>query len=73
MTNYLGWADWGSWNSCSVTCGTGTQSRTRSCAAGSGTCSGSTSESRSCSDQSECNFYLPRFKYLFRIQVIEYF
>jgi len=52
-----GWSSYGSWGSCSVSCGGGTQSRTRSCnnpsrAYGGVDCSGSTSESQSCNTQS---------------------
>ncbi|XP_061171858.1 uncharacterized protein LOC133181356 [Saccostrea echinata] len=51
------WALWGSWASCSVTCGTGTQSRTRTCtdpaAANGGTpCSGDGTKSQSCNTHS---------------------
>ena len=64
VNTYLGWADWGSWNSCSVTCETGTQTRTRSCVGGSEDCPGSASESQSCS-QPQCKFHLSRFQVYF--------
>jgi len=51
-----GWGDWSNWSACSVTaCGSsGTQTRTRTCtnpapANGGANCSGSSSESRTCS------------------------
>lgn len=50
------WALWGSWTSCSVTCGSGTQSRTRTCtdpapANGGSTCSGNSTASQACNTQ----------------------
>ena len=56
------WADWGSWGSCSQTCGGGTQSRTRTCTnpapVGSGSsCSGDSTSSQSCNTQNcPCKF-----------------
>jgi hypothetical protein len=52
-----GWSAWGAYGNCSVSCGGGTQSHTRSCnnpsrAYGGVNCSGSTSESQSCNTQS---------------------
>jgi len=54
-----GFTGYSSWGSCSVSCGGGTQSRTRSCTSPSPTyggagCSGSTSESQSCNTHSCC-------------------
>lgn len=47
------WATWGSWGACSVSCGSGQQSRTRGCsnpapAYGGTTCSGTGTETMSC-------------------------
>uniref|UniRef100_A0A8W8ILJ9 IgGFc-binding protein N-terminal domain-containing protein n=1 Tax=Magallana gigas TaxID=29159 RepID=A0A8W8ILJ9_MAGGI len=47
------WASWGSYSACTVTCGKGTQGRTRTCSNpapkyGGSTCSGSSSSSQSC-------------------------
>ncbi|KAK3083453.1 hypothetical protein FSP39_022988 [Pinctada imbricata] len=47
------WSSWGSWNSCSKTCGSGSQSRTRACnnpapRHGGASCSGSTSSIQNC-------------------------
>ena len=49
------WGEWGSYGSCSVSCGDGTKSRTRSCSnptpfGGGSDCSGSSSESVSCNN-----------------------
>lgn len=48
-----GWSNWGSWGSCSVTCGAGSISRTRSCthpapSHGGKPCSGSVRDTQSC-------------------------
>ena len=41
------WAAWGSWNTCSTSCGTGTQSRTRSYSGGV-PCTGSSADTQNC-------------------------
>ena len=46
-----GWGSWTVWSSCSVTCGTGTQTRTRVCvrlAGGGAACVGGTSQRKIC-------------------------
>ncbi|VDI50479.1 Hypothetical predicted protein [Mytilus galloprovincialis] len=48
-----GWSSWGSWSSCTKSCGSGTRYHTRSCSNpspknGGNSCSGSTSASASC-------------------------
>ncbi|XP_019643716.1 PREDICTED: coadhesin-like [Branchiostoma belcheri] len=48
-----GWSSWGGWSSCSVTCGSGSQSRHRTCtnpapAYGGANCAGSAQETRQC-------------------------
>ncbi len=48
-----GWGAWGPYGACSATCGTGSQSRSRSCSTGSpgsAHCSGSATSSRSCTN-----------------------
>ncbi len=52
-----GWTGYGSWGSCSVSCGGGTQTRSRSCTSpapvyGGANCSGSVTDSQSCNSQS---------------------
>ena len=46
-----GWGAWPEWSPCSVTCGTGTQKRTRVCvrsAGGGAACVGATSQRKIC-------------------------
>ncbi len=48
-----GWTEWTEWDACSLTCGTGTQSRTRACTNpapqnGGDNCVGDASESQDC-------------------------
>lgn len=51
-----GWGAWTSWNSCSLTCGGGTQTRSRSCSNpapqyGGLSCTGSTTSTQNCNTQ----------------------
>ena len=54
------WSDWDSWSTCSVTCGSGSQTRTRtefqSAANGGQVCQGSNQESQSCDPGAICQF-----------------
>lgn len=55
-----GWSGYGAYGSCSVSCGGGTQTRTRSCSSptssyGGASCSGSTTDSQSCNTHSCCS------------------
>ncbi|XP_019850969.1 PREDICTED: zinc metalloproteinase nas-14-like [Amphimedon queenslandica] len=45
------WGPWGSWSTCTRTCNTGTQTRTRTCNGGDD-CEGDSTETRNCSTQS---------------------
>ncbi|XP_058945107.2 coadhesin isoform X1 [Pocillopora verrucosa] len=54
-----GWTSWGYWNKCSVTCGGGTQKRSRSCtnppaAHGGKTCAGLKDMTQNCNDDILC-------------------
>ncbi|MEQ2210017.1 Adhesion G protein-coupled receptor B3, partial [Xenoophorus captivus] len=47
--------EWSQWSSCSVTCGQGSQVRTRTCVSPYGThCSGPLRESRVCNNTAPC-------------------
>lgn len=54
-----GWSDWGNWTRCSVTCGNGTQTRTRTCTNpppqfNGKDCQGKLEDGRSCMDREKC-------------------
>ncbi|KAI8508970.1 hypothetical protein Bbelb_128180 [Branchiostoma belcheri] len=54
-----GWSEWDDWSPCSVTCGNGTRTRTRTCdnpspAYGGRDCEGAASETQTCPDQPQC-------------------
>lgn len=54
-----GWSPWGNWTSCSVTCGNGTQTRTRNCnnpepQFGGKDCQGKIEDSQPCRDREHC-------------------
>ena len=57
------WGSWGSYGSCSKTCGSGTKTRSRSCQ-GIGSCSGSSSESASC-NHGTCRKLINNDQYIF--------
>ncbi len=51
-----GWSGWSAWSACSVSCGGGTQTQTRTCtnpspSCGGANCSGSATQSQSCNTQ----------------------
>ncbi|XP_051936518.1 adhesion G protein-coupled receptor B3 isoform X2 [Hippocampus zosterae] len=55
QTGESGAEEWSQWNSCSVTCGQGSQVRTRTCVSPYGThCSGPLRESRVCNNTAPC-------------------
>ncbi|XP_061083689.1 thrombospondin-2 isoform X1 [Conger conger] len=49
MDSEDGWSPWSEWTECTVTCGTGTQQRGRSCDATSNPCGGPSIQTRKCS------------------------
>ncbi|KAJ8359776.1 hypothetical protein SKAU_G00163010 [Synaphobranchus kaupii] len=49
MDSEDGWSPWSEWTECTVTCGTGTQQRGRSCDATSNPCAGPSIQTRKCS------------------------
>ena len=54
-----GWSAWSAWSACSVSCGGGTQTRTRTCtnpvpSCGGASCVGSSVDTRNCNTQSCC-------------------
>ncbi|KAJ8315426.1 hypothetical protein KUTeg_007576 [Tegillarca granosa] len=57
------WTSWGSWGSCTVTCGGGTQERSRSCTNpspqyGGADCPGNTTDRTDCNTQICINYHL---------------
>ena len=72
-----GWSGWSAWGACSVTCGSGSETRSRSCTNPSPTnggklCVGNTTESRACS-LSACagNNYYTFFVYM-KLPILSY-
>ena len=54
------WSNWGAYGACSVTCGDGTKTRTRTCSDPSNTrdvCPGSSSDTTNCNDAT-CGMYI---------------
>ena len=62
FTAEASWSTWGSWSSCTKTCGRGRSDRYRSCSGGS-TCPGDGSEARWCNNNS-CPGHLTKQSYL---------
>ena len=48
------WNKWRSWSRCSVTCGAGTRTRTRTCATKSAKCEGNSTETEKCEALNPC-------------------
>ncbi|WAR08196.1 TSP1-like protein [Mya arenaria] len=61
VNNSVGWTSWSGWTSCSVTCGTGLQKRSRSCqnpmtSLINDSCSGDPTQFQTCTDKA-CEYY----------------
>ena len=72
------WNEWGQWSTCSVTCGTGSQGRTRTKAQqatnGGNQCRGSSRDTRNCKTQNcpgKILFPKPNTKYISQVMIIE--
>ena len=71
------WNTWGQWSTCSVTCGTGSQGRTRTkaqqAANGGNQCRGSSRDTRNCKTQNcpgKILFPKPNIKYISQVKIL---